>query len=191
MTPKVKNWTIGIVCFFAGVIATIIGFFILTIYVSFIREQEEEEQEPDPMVAMVDEKTMRLREPFELPALDGRRCEVLPMSSIPVGSWWTDGDVYFKVLSNEGDTLYMVGTNLESCGMEITFVKEDDYNLRTYGSSVFAMYDSPAVIRQITLADGTKTQVIVSYYDEYWMRPQSLIQRYHGKGLENQQVIPE
>ena len=191
MTPKVKNWTIGIVCFFAGVIATIIGFVILTIYVSFIREQEEEEQEPDPMVAMVDEKTMRLREPFELPALDGRRCEVLPMSSIPVGSWWTDGDVYFKVLSNEGDTLYMVGTNLEDLGMEITFVKEDDYNLRTYGSSVFAMYDSPAVIRQITLADGSKTQVIVSYYDEYWIRPQSLIQRYHGKGLENQQVIPE
>jgi hypothetical protein len=134
---------------------------------------------------------MRLREPFELPALDGRRCEVLPMSSIPVGSWWTDGDVYFKVLSNEGDTLYMVGTNLESCGMEITFVKQDDYNLRTYGSSVFAMYDSPAVIRQITLADGTKTQVIVSYYDEFWMRPQSVIQRYHGKGLEHQQVIPE
>lgn len=191
MTPKVKNWTIGIVCFFAGVIATIIGFVILTIYVSFIREQEEEEQEQDPMVAMVDEKTMRLREPFELPALDGRRCEVLPMSSIPVGSWWTDGDVYFKVLSNEGDTLYMVGTNLEDLGMEITFVKQDDYNLRTYGSSVFAMYDSPAVIRQITLADGSKTQVIVSYYDEYWMRPQSLIQRYHGKGLENQQVIPE
>ena len=191
MTPKAKNWTIGIVCFFAGVIATIIGFVILTIYVSFIREQEEEEQEPDPMVAMVDEKTMRLREPFELPALDGRRCEVLPMSSIPVGSWWTDGDVYFKVLSNEGDTLYMVGTNLEDLGMEITFVKEDDYNLRTYGSSVFAMYDSPAVIRQITLADGSKTQVIVSYYDEYWIRPQSLIQRYHGKGLENQQVIPE
>lgn len=191
MTPKAKNWTIGIVCFFGGMIATIIGFVILTIYVSFIREQEEEEQEPDPMVAMVDEKTMRLREPFELPALDGRRCEVLPMSSIPVGSWWTDGDVYFKVLSNEGDTLYMVGTNLSDLGMEITFVKEDDYNLRTYGSSVFAMYDSPAVIRQITLADGSKTQVIVSYYDEYWMRPQSLIQRYHGKGLENQQVIPE
>ena len=191
MTPKTKNWTIGIVCFFAGVLVSIIGFFVLTIYVSFIHEQEEEEQEPDPMAAMVDEKTMRLREPFELPALDGRRCEVLPMSSIPVGSWWTDGDVYFKVLSNEGDTLYMVGTNLEDLGMEITFVKQDDYNLRTYGSSVFAMYDSPAVIRQITLADGTKTQVIVSYYDEFWMRPQSLIQRYHGKGLENQQVIPE
>ena len=191
MTPKAKNWTIGIVCFFAGMIATIIGFVILTIYVSFIREQEEEEQEPDPMVAMVDEKTMRLREPFELPALDGHHCEPLSVSTIPVGSWWTDGDVYFKVLSNEGDTLYMVGTNLESCGMEITFVKQDDYNLRTYGSSVFAMYDSPAVIRQITLADGTKTQVIVSYYDESWMRPQSVIQRYHGKGLEHQQVIPE
>ncbi len=191
MTPKAKNWTIGIVCFFAGMIATIIGFVILTIYVSFIREQEEEEQEPDPMVAMVDEKTMRLREPFELPALDGHHCEPLSVSTIPVGSWWTDGDVYFKVLSNEGDTLYMVGTNLESCGMEITFVKQDDYNLRTYGSSVFAMYDSPAVIRQITLADGTKTQVIVSYYDEFWMRPQSVIQRYHGKGLEHQQVIPE
>ena len=191
MTPKAKNWTIGIVCFFAGMIATIIGFVILTIYVSFIREQEEEEQEPDPMVAMVDEKTMRLREPFELPALDGHHCEPLSVSTIPVGSWWTDGDVYFKVLSNEGDTLYMVGTNLESCGMEITFVKQDDYNLRTYGSSVFAMYDSPAVIRQITLADGTKTQVIVSYYDEFWIRPQSVIQRYHGKGLEHQQVIPE
>ena len=52
-------------------------------------------------------------------------------------------------------------------------------------------YDSPAVIRQITLADGTKTQVIVSYYDEFWMRPQSVIQRYHGRGLENQQVIPQ
>lgn len=191
MTPKAKNWTIGIVCFFAGMIATIIGFVILTIYVSFIREQEEEEQEPDPMVAMVDEKTMRQREPFELPALDGHHCEPLSVSSIPVGSWWTDGDVYFKVLSNEGDTLYMVGTNLESCGMEITFVKQDDYNMRTYGSSVFAMYDSPAIIRQITLADGSRTQVIVSYYDEFWMRPQSVIQRYHGRGLENQQVIPE
>ena len=190
MTPKTKNWTIGIVCFFAGVLVTIIGFFILTIYVSFIREQEEEEQEPEPFVAMVDEKTMRLREPFELPALDGHHCEPLSVASIPVGSWWTDGDVYFKVLSNEGDTLYMVGTNLEDCGMDITFVKQDDYNLRTYGSSVFAMYDSPAIVRQITLADGSVTQVIVSYYDEFWIRPQSVIQRYHGRGLEKQQVIP-
>lgn len=193
MTPKAKNWTIGIVCFLAGVIATIIGFFILTIYVSFIQEHDEAEEPDETVVAsdLVDEKTMRLREPFELPALDGHHCEQLTVASIPVGSWWTDGDVYFKVLSNDGDTIYMVGTNLESCGMEITFVKQDDYNWRTYGSSVFAMYDSPAVLRQITLADGTKTQVIVSYYDEGWMRPQSVIQRYHGKGLEHQQVIPE
>lgn len=188
MTPKAKKRTIGIVCFFGGVLVSIIGFFVLTIYVSFIHEQDETEKQDETVVAsdMVDEKTMRLREPFELPALDGRRCEVLPMSSIPVGSWWTDGDVYFKVLSNEGDTLYMVGTDLESCGMEITFVKQDDYNMRTYGSSVFAMYDSPAIIRQITLADGSRTQVIVSYYDEFRMRPQSVIQRYHGRGLENQ-----
>ena len=193
MTPKAKNWTIGIVCFFGGVLVSIIGFFILAIYVSFSHKQDEVEKQDETVVAsdMVDEKTMRLREPFELPALDGHHCEPLSVSSIPVGSWWTDGDVYFKVLSNEGDTLYMVGTNLESCGMEITFVKQDDYNMRTYGSSVFAMYDSPAIIRQITLADCSRTQVIVSYYDEFWIRPQSVIQRYHGRGLENQQVIPQ
>ena len=190
MSPKAKNWTIGIVSFFAGVILTIIGFFVLTIYVSFIREQEPEEDDQEPAVNMVDEKTMRLREPFEMPMLASRKCEEIPFSSIEVGSWWTDGDVYFKVLSNEGDTIYMVGTDLENCGMEITFVKHDWF-LRTDGSSVFAMYDSPALLRQITLADGTKTQVIVSYYDEDWIRPQSIIQRYSGKGLKNQQVIPQ
>jgi hypothetical protein len=189
MSPKAKNWTIGILCFLAGVIVTIIGFFILTIYVSFIQEHDADEEEPT--VSMVDEKTMRMREPFELPMLASRKCEELSVSSIPVGSWWTDGDVYFKVLSNEGDTLYMVGTDLENLGMEITFVKQDDYTMRTYGSSVFAMYDSPAIIRQIKLADGSETQVIVSYYDEVWMRPQSILQRYRGKGLEKQQVIPQ
>lgn len=37
MTPKAKNWIIGIVCFIAGVLVTVIGFFALTIYVSFIQ----------------------------------------------------------------------------------------------------------------------------------------------------------
>ena len=189
MSPKAKNWAIGIGCFFAGVIVTIIGFVVLTIYVSFIREKEDDEQEQEPVVSMVDEETMRMNEAFDVPMLASRRCEEIPLSSITVGSWWTDGDVYFKVLSNEGDTIYMVGTNLEDRGMEITLVKHDDY-MRTYGSSVFAMYDSPALLRQITLADGSKTQVIVSYYDEDWMRPQSILQRYRGKGLEKQQVLP-
>lgn len=37
MSPKAKNWTIGIICFFAGMIVTVIGFIALTIYVSFIQ----------------------------------------------------------------------------------------------------------------------------------------------------------
>lgn len=187
MTPKAKNWTIGIVCFFAGVAATVIGFLLIP---HRTPSATPEEAEPESTVNMVDEETMREHASFDLPMIASGRCEELSMSSIPVGSWWTDGDVYFKVLSNKNDTLYMMGTNLSDCGMEITFVKQD-YYMRTYGSSVFAMYDSPAIIRQITLADGSRTQVIVSYYDEEWMRPQSILQRYHGRGLENQQVIPE
>lgn len=189
MNPKAKNWTIGIICFFAGMIVTVIGFFILTIYVSFIRGAEEEE-EPEPFVAMVDEQTMRLREPFELPGLYSRRSEELPVESIPVGSWWTDGDVYFKVLSNEADTLYMVGTNLEDLGMEITFVKRDDGTMITCGSSVFGMTDSPVVTRRIRLVDGSYTDVLVSFYDMGMLHPQTMLQRYRGKGLEKQQVIP-
>lgn len=189
MNPKAKNWTIGILCFFAGVIVTIIGFFILTIYVSFIQEHDADEEEPT--VSMVDEQTMRMREPFSIPMLASSKCEELSVASIPVGSWWTDGDVYFKVLSNEGDTLYMVGTDLENCGMEITFILLEDNLMRTDGASVFAMHDSPAFARQIRLADGSTTQVIVAYYDEEWLRPQSILQRYRGKGLEKQQVIPQ
>lgn len=188
MNAKAKNWTIGILCFFAGVIVTIIGFFILTIYVSFIQEHDDEESEP--MVSMVDEQTMRIREPFSIPMLASSKCEELSVASIPVGSWWTDGDVYFKVLSNHDDTLYMVGTDLENCGMEITFILQKDNIMRTDGASVFAMHDSPAIARQVRLANGSNAQFIVSYYDEAWLRPQSVLQRYRGKGLEKQQVIP-
>ena len=192
MTPKAKNWTIGILSFFAGVIATIIGFVILTIYISFIREHdEEEEQEQEPFVSMVDEQTMRMNEPFELQGLYGHRSNELKVSSIPVGSWWTDGDVYFKVLSNKDDTLYMVGTDLENLGMEITFVKRDECMLETDGASVFAMTDSPVLARQIRLADGSIQQLLVAYYDTDLLRPQAILQRYRGKGLEHQQVIPE
>lgn len=191
MTPKAKNWTIGIVSFIAGVLVTIIGFFVLTIYVSFIRETDEsEEQEDMVMVDMVDEETMRMHEPFAIPALDGPQCEALSVASIPVGSWWTDGDVYFKVISNQADTLYMVGTNLSDCGMEITFVRQNESSMKTYGASVFAMTDSHVIARQIRLADGSYTQVLVAYYDNGQQRPQALLQRYHGSGLENQQVIP-
>lgn len=177
-------------CFVAGIVLAIIGFVALTIYVSFIREKEKTEEEPEPFVAMVDEQTMRMREPFELPALYTRRCTDLAVSSIKVGSWWTDGDVYFKVLSNQDDTLYMVGTDLENRGMEITFVKQDESTMITDGASVFAMDDSPVIARQIRLADGSSTQVLVAFYDSAMIHPQSLLQRYHGKGLEKQQVLP-
>ena len=192
MSPKAKNWTIGIVCFLAGVIATIIGFFVLTIYVSFIQEHDEVAAQEETVVAtdLVDEQTLRMHEPFALPGLAGHRCEEFTVASIPVGSWWTDGDVYFKVLSNKDDTLYMVGTNLSDKGMEITFVKQDDHNLMTDGASVFAMHDSPVIARQIRLADGSIAQLLVAYYDTDLLRPQALLQRYHGKGLEKQQVLP-
>ena len=42
MSPKSKNWMIGVLSFFAGVIVTVIGFFVLTIYVSFIREKDDD-----------------------------------------------------------------------------------------------------------------------------------------------------
>ena len=193
MNPKTKNWIIGLVSFFAGIIITIIGFVVLTIYVSFIRETEDEQQEEEqePMVAMVDEETMRMNEPFQMPGLEGRRCEELSVASIPVGSWWTDGDVYFKVLSNKADTLYMVGTDLENLGIEITFVRQDDNSLMTDGASVFAMHESPVLARQVRMADGSMTQLLVSYYDTDMQRPQSVLLRYRGKGLEKQKVIPE
>ena len=193
MTPKAKNRTIGIVCFFGGVLVSIIGFFVLTIYVSFIHEQDETEKQDETVVAsdMVDEKTMRLREPFELPLLAGHRHAYLCPDDIPVGSWWTDGDVYFKVLSNETDTLYMVGTNLEDRGMEITFVKHADSTMVTEGASVYAFHDSPVIYNHIILADGTEAQMLVAYYDKEMFYPQAILQRYHGRGLENQQVIPE
>lgn len=46
MSPKAKNWTIGVLCFFLGVVMTVIGFFALTIYVSFIRENDEPQPRP-------------------------------------------------------------------------------------------------------------------------------------------------
>lgn len=191
MTEKAKNWTIGIVCFFAGMLVTVIGFFVLTIYVSFIQTHDEhDEQEEDSFVAMVDEETMRMNEPFSLSGLESRRCEELPVAAIAEGSWWTDGDVYFKVLSNKADTLYMVGTNLEDCGMEITFINLDGNTMVTDGASVFAMHDSPVLCHRLLLADGSEVQMIVAYYDDDLLRPQAVLQRYHGKGLENKHVLP-
>ena len=60
MTPKAKNWTIGIVCFFGGVLVSIIGFFILAIYVSFSHKQDEVEKQDETVVAsdMVDRKSV-------------------------------------------------------------------------------------------------------------------------------------
>lgn len=182
MPQEVKNKLFAVACFFAGVAVTIIGFHLKP---KGTVSESPEEAEPEPTVSMVDEETMREHASFDLPMIASGRCEEIPMSSIPVGSWWTDGDVYFKVISNDADTLYMLGTNLSDPGMELTFVKQDFY-MRTYGSSVFAMYDSPALIYELKLADGSVTQFIVSYYDEEWMRPQSILQRYHGKGLEKQ-----
>ncbi len=184
MNPKAKNWIIGIISFVAGVIIIVIGFFVLTIYVSFIREKEDADtEEEEPFVTMVDDETMRMHASFQLPMIASGRCEEIPMSSIPVGSWWTDGDIYYKVLSNDADTLYMMGTSLsDPPGIELTFVKEDFY-MKTYGSSAFAMYDSRALAYQLKLADGSFTQFIVSYYDEDWLSPQSILQRYSGKGL--------
>ena len=181
MNPKAKNWIIGISCFFGGMLVTIIGFIILTIYVSFIRVPKSE---PKPYIDLVDEETMRMQEPFSMPMLATDRCEELSAASIPVGSWWTDGDVYFQVLSNEADTLYMEGTDLENDGMELTFLLQDDNMMLTDGASVFAMHASPAIARQIQLADGSFIQVIVTYYDNDLLRPQAILQRYHGKGLE-------
>ena len=186
MTPKAKNWTIGIVCFIAGMLFTVIGFFALTIYVSFIRDADnkvhtQQPEEQEETVDMVDEETMRMNEPFHLPALDSRQCEPLSVTAIEQGSYWTDGDVYFQVLSNAGDSVYMVGSTLEDDGMEILFRIDDDATLHTDGASVFAMHDSPVVARQIRLADGSLTQVLVAYYDTDMLRPQAILQRWHGK----------
>ena len=52
MSPEAKNWTIGILSFIAGIIVTIIGFVVLTIYVSFIREKE---QDNPPAIEEVEE----------------------------------------------------------------------------------------------------------------------------------------
>ena len=197
MTPKAKNRIIGIVCFFAGMIATIIGFVILTTYVSFFNNKEKDDMTEEEIQAAVDAEALEqamedyTHYPFELPLLAGHRHAYLCPDDIPVGSWWTDGDVYFKVLSNEADTLYMVGTNLEDRGMEITFVKRADSTMVTDGASVYAFHDSPVIYNRIILADGSEAQMLVAYYDKEMFYPQAILQRYHGKGLENQHVLPQ
>ena len=203
MTQKAKNWTIGIVSFFAGVLATIVGFFVLTIYVSFIHEKDapedtEEFVTVEEIQAAEDAEALETamedypyHEPFNLGALESRRIELMAPDDIPVGSWWTDGHIYFKVLTNTPDTLYMVGTNLEeSCGMEITFVKRNDSTMVTDGASVFAFHNSPVLYDRLCLADGKMVDLLVAFYDPHCITPQAVLQRYHGRGLEKQQILP-
>ena len=174
---KAKPWIIGVLSFVAGVVVTIIGFVVLTIYVSFIRENESEDAEEDEaVVSMVDEATMRQHEPFQLPALATSRCQELPMAAVKKGSRWTDGDVYYTVVVNTGDSIYMEGKTPEDSGMELCLKMGNDSIWRTEGSSCFAMADSPVMVHQIRLADGRKTQLIVAYYDEDWLRPQAILQ---------------
>lgn len=186
MTEKSKNWTIGIVSFIAGVIVTIIGFVVLTLYISFSGDSDETAEAQETEAAEVVEE--EIIEPFNLPLLAGHRHAYLSPESIPVGSWWTDGTNYYKVMENKPDTLYMVGTNLEDYGMEITFVKHQDSTMVTEGASGFAFNESPVIYNHITLADGSDVQMLVAYYDSACFYPQAVLQRYHGRGLENQKV---
>ena len=198
MSPKAKSWTIGLVSFFAGVIVTVIGFFVLTIYVSFIREKDDDGMTAEEIQAAADAEALEVvmedypyNEPFNLAALESRHMELMAPDDIPVGSWWTDGHIYFKVLSNTPDTLYMVGTNLEEdCGMEITFVKHNDSTMVTEGASVFAFHNSPVLYDRLRLADGKKVDMLIAFYDPHCITPQAVLQRYHGRGLEKQQVMP-
>ena len=198
MNPKAKNWTIAIFSFLAGVIVTVIGFFVLTIYVSFIREKEDDGMTDEEIQAAADAEALEvamedypMHEPFNLGALESRRIELMAPDDIPVGSWWTDGHIYFKVLSNSPDTLYMVGINLEEArGMEITFVKHADSTMVTEGASVFAFHNSPVLYDRLRLADGKKVDMLIAFYDPHCITPQAVLQRYHGKGLEKQQVLP-
>ena len=195
-----KNWIIGTLSFLAGVIVTVIGFFVLTIYVSFIREKDEpaDDATPEEIQAAADAEALEVvmedypyHEPFNMGALESRYIELMAPDDIPVGSWWTDGHIYFKVLSNTADTLYMAGTNLEeACGMEITFVKHNDSTMVTEGASVFAFHNSPVLYDRLRLADGKKVDMLVAFYDPHCITPQAVLQRYHGKGLEKQQVMP-
>ena len=199
MTPKAKNRLIGTLSFVAGVVVTVIGFVVLTVYVSFI--QPKTAQPDDEMTAEdieAAEQAMRLEaaiddryhEPFNLAILGSCRTKLMSPEDISVGSWWTDGDVYFRVLTNNQDTIYMVGTNLEDRGMDITLVKHNDSIMTTDGASVFAFHDSPTLLFKTRLADGSEMQMIVSYFDNDFVCPQAVLQRYHGKGLEKQQVLP-
>ena len=194
MTPKAKSWTIGIVSFIAGVIVTIIGFVVLTIYVSFIREADMTDEEvtaaeqAQRLEAIFEDFPMH--EPFHLAALETRSWKPFAFESIPVGSWWTDGDIYFKVLANDADSLYLVGTNREDCGMELLLRRSDEHVYCTDGASVFAFHHSPVTANQIQLADGAVVQMLVAYYDSTCIQPQAVLQRYHGRGLEHQKVIP-
>ena len=190
-----QHWAIGITAFIAG---AFIASAILIVISNHSAESTEESnvsvEEMDAIRAEIWESIMEdypYHEPFNMGALESRYIEMMAPDDIPVGSWWTDGHIYFKVLSNTPDTLYMAGTNLEeACGMEITFVKHPDSTMVTEGASVFAFHNSLVLYDRLRLADGKDVDMLVAFYDPHCITPQAVLQRYHGRGLENQQVIP-
>ena len=189
-----QHWAIGITAFITG--AFIASAILMVIHNHRAESTEESNvsvEEMDAIRAEIWESIMAdspIHEPFNLGALESRRIELMSPEDIPVGSWWTDGDIYFKVLTSTQDTLYMVGTNLEDRGMEITFVKRADSTMLTDGASVFAFHNSPVFYKRLRLADGKDVDMLIAFYDQYYTSPQAVLQRYHGRGLENQQVIP-
>ena len=197
-----KSCTIGILSFLAGMIVAVICFILLTMDVSFVWEKEEPVSEKaaaaEDIQAAEDAEALEaalmnlpVHEPFNLAALGSRHIELMSPDDIPVGSWWTDGDIYFKVLSDNADTLYMVGTDLEEArGIEITFVKHPDSTMVTDGASVYAFHNSPVLYDRLRLADGRNVDMLVAFYDQDCVVPQSVLIRYHGRGLGHQQVLP-
>lgn len=189
-----QHWAIGITAFITG--AFIASAILMVIHNHRAESTEESNvsvEEMDAIRAEIWESIMAefpLHEPFNMAVLGSRRIEDMAPEDIPVGSWWTDGDVYFKVLSSTPDTIYMVGTNLEDRGMEITFVKHADSTMVTDGASVFAFHNSPVLCHRLGLADGKELELLVAFYDADYTQPQAVLLRYHGRGLESQQVLP-
>lgn len=192
MTPKATTRITGLISFFAGaLIASLVGMMMRQHPAATEKTDTPEEiAAADAQALEQAMEDLSFREPFSMAALGSRRIQEMAPDNIPVGSWWTDGDVYFKVLSNTPDTLYMVGTNLEDHGMEIIFVKHADSTMVTDGASVFAFHNSPVLYNRLRLADGMDVDMLVAFYDRDCTCPQAVLLRYHGAGLEKQNVLP-
>ena len=61
---KYKSWIIGLISFFAGVIVTIIGFVVLTIYIAFIQEKVEEPTDEE-VIAIEEAQALEISESSE------------------------------------------------------------------------------------------------------------------------------